>query len=308
LTTIASAMAPKTSNLAILFADVAGSTRLFETLGDVAARHKVAECLELLSEVTQRHDGKVIKTIGDEVMCTFPSAEAATQAACEMHEILEEEATEMTEAGPVSLRIRVGMHFGPAILEGGDVFGDAVNVAARMASLSKAGQIITTESTIEQLPPILRASTRFIDRAPVKGKKETIDIYEVIWQQEDVTRMSTAVLADQTAPPVRMRLNYNNSTIEINQDRAQAVLGRSKSADLPVNESLASRQHVRIEYRRGKFFIIDQSTNGTYVKLANDEESFLRREEMPLSGRGQISLGRSFAEDPQEVVDFETDG
>ncbi|MGE0384696.1 MAG: adenylate/guanylate cyclase domain-containing protein [Gammaproteobacteria bacterium] len=299
-------MAPKTQNLAILFADVSGSTRLFEILGDVIARHKIAECLALLTDVTKRHKGTVIKTIGDEVMCTFPTADAAVTAACEMHEALEDESTEMTEKGPVSLRIRVGLHFGPAILEGGDVFGDAVNVAARMASQAKAGQIITTQSTVEVLAPMLRAGTRFVDRAPVKGKKETIDIYEVIWQQEDVTRMSTAVKVDKL-PSATMTLRYNDERIVIGEDRSVAVLGRSKTADVSVNESLASRQHVRIEYRRGKFFIIDQSTNGTYVKLATNEEAFLRREEMPLSGSGRISLGRAFAENPQEVVHFASD-
>ncbi|MCC7411218.1 MAG: FHA domain-containing protein [Gammaproteobacteria bacterium] len=299
-------MAPKTQNLAILFADVSGSTRLFEMLGDVTARHMIAECLELLTDVTVRHKGVVIKTIGDEIMCTFPSAEAAVTAACEMHECLEEESAELTDKRPVALRIRIGLHFGPAILEGGDVFGDAVNVAARMASLSKASQIITTQMTIEELPPILRASTRFIDRAPVKGKKETIDIFEVIWQQEDVTRMSTAVLAERP-PSATMTLRYNDHEIVLGEDRSIAVLGRSKAADVTVNETLASRQHVRIEYRRGKFFIIDQSTNGTYVKLTTNEEAFLRREEMPITGAGMISLGRAFTENPQEVVHFTSD-
>jgi adenylate cyclase len=299
-------MAPKTQSLAIVFADISGSTRLFETLGDVTARHMVSSCLELLSEVTERHGGTVIKTIGDEVMCTFPDAESAVTAACEMHEAVEEESTEMTANGPVTLRIRIGLHFGPAILEGGDVFGDAVNVAARMAAQSKAGQIITTEFTVDQLPPILKASTRFIDRAQVKGKKETIDIYEVIWQQEDVTRMSTAVIMGHEVT-ARMLLSYHERELKIDDDRTVAVLGRSKSADVTVNESLASRQHVRIEYRRGKFFIVDQSTNGTYVRMSNGEESFLRREEMPLVGSGHISLGRSFKEDPQEVVRFQSD-
>lgn len=298
-------MAHKTTNLAILFADISGSTRLYELLGDATARAKVASCLELLTDVIERHDGTVIKTIGDEIMCTFPSAERAAVAACEMHEIIEDEVTEQTVAGPISLAIRVGMHFGPAILESGDVFGDAVNVAARMASMAKAGQIITTQTAVEELPPILKASTRFIDRAPVKGKKETMDIYEVIWQQEDVTRMSTGIIG-KPEQAVRMQLSYHNASVVLNDERPQVVLGRSKTADITVEETLASRLHVRIEHRRGKFFIIDQSTNGTYVKFGANE-AFLRREEMPLSGKGMISLGRPFSEAPKEVVHFNSD-
>lgn len=298
-------MAPKTTNLTILFADISGSTRLYEVLGDAPARSKVANCLKLLTEVTERHTGTVIKTIGDEIMCTFPGAEVAVAAACDMHELLEDDATEQTAAGPISLAIRVGLHHGPAILESGDVFGDAVNVAARMASMAKAGQIITTQSTIEELPPILKASSRFIDRAPVKGKKETMDIFEVIWQQEDVTRMSTGVIPEPLNR-AQLELRYHDLSMTMDNDRTSVVMGRSKTADIAVAEALASRQHVRLEHRRGKFFIIDQSTNGTYV-FSNGNEAFLRREEMPISGSGQISLGRSFSENPQEVVHFKTD-
>ena len=297
-------MAPKTTNLTIMFADISGSTRLYEVLGDAAARATVARCLKLLTDVTHRYQGTLIKTIGDEIMCTFPRAQDAVSAACDMHEMMEEEVTE-TDHGVISLAIRVGLHHGPAIQESGDVFGDAVNVAARMAQMAKAGQIITTQNTVDELPPILRASTRFIDRAPVKGKKETLDIYEVIWQQEDVTRMSTGVIP-QAPQRARLNLTYHDLRVTMDDERPQVVLGRSKSVDIPVAEALASRQHVRLECRRGKFFIIDQSTNGTYV-LNGDAEAFLRREEMPISGSGKISLGRSFAENPEEVVHFASD-
>ena len=228
-------MAPKTTNLAIVFADISGSTRLYEILGDVAARTKVADCLELLTEVIAQNNGTVIKTIGDEIMCTFLSAEEAATAACDMHEMLEEDVTEQTAAGPISLTIRVGMHYGPAILEAGDVFGDAVNVAARMASMAKGGQIITSQNVVDEMSPIMRASTRFIDRAPVKGKKETMDIYEVLWQQEDVTRMSTGVVAQPEQTPGRMRLTYHSDSVMLDADTTQVVMGRSKSADLTLS-------------------------------------------------------------------------
>jgi len=297
-------MAPKTANLAILFADVSGSTRLFETLGDATARLKVSECLETLTDVTKEHNGTVIKTIGDEIMCTFPTADDAAKAAREMHEALEEDITEGTGGEGTALSIRVGLHFGPAILEGGDVFGDAVNVAARMASQSKGGQIITTHTTIEKLSPTLRASSRFIDRAPIKGKKEEIEIYEIIWQEEDVTRMATGLLSEEQKPQVRLKVRYNDQEIELSKERSSLIMGRSQSCDLPIDEKLASRQHVRIELRRDKFFIVDQSTNGTHVLIEGSDEAFLRREEMPLHGKGRISLGKGFSENPSEVVSF----
>ena len=295
-------MAPKTTNLAIMFADIAGSTKLYDTLGDQPARAKVAATIETMSEITRQNKGTVIKTIGDEVMCTFPTAEDAGTAAWEMQEKFEEEAESNTDGSPVS--VRIGMHFGPAILEGGDVFGDAVNIAARMAAQAKAKQIITTQDTLDKLPPAMRASTRFVDHAPIKGKKEEIDIFEIIWQEEDVTRMATGMVINKPTPEAKLTLTYNGQTIELSKLRPGLVMGRSQNCDLTINEKLASRQHVRIELRRDKFFIVDQSTNGTHVIIGDNPEEFLRREEIPLSGSGRISLGKGFSENPNEVVEF----
>jgi len=299
-------MAPKTTNLAIMFADISGSTRLYESLGDAVARKKVSECLDLMSDVIKRYHGVVIKTIGDEVMSTFSSAEDAVTAACEMHEELSEDITERSNVGETTISIRVGLHFGPAILDSGDVFGDAVNIAARMAAQAKANQIITTQNTIDLLPPVLRASTRYVDKAPVKGKREAIDIYEIIWQQEDVTRMATGVLASERAPS-HLFLTYGEQRLLVNEETPEVVLGRSITANLTINEKLASRQHVRVTCRRNKFYIIDQSTNGTYFKTDGGQETYVRRDELPLSGSGWISLGRAFNEDPSEMVRYEID-
>jgi len=295
-------MAPKTINISIMFADIAGSTKLYDTLGDQLARAKVAASIDTMTEITNQNNGTVIKTIGDEVMCTFPTAEDAGTAAWEMQETFEEEAEANTDGSPVS--IRIGMHFGPAILEGGDVFGDAVNIAARMAAQAKGKQIITTQDTLDKLPPAMRASSRFVDHAPIKGKKEEIDIFEVIWQEEDVTRMATGIVVGKPTPEATLRLTYNDKIIELSKKRPGVVMGRSQNCDLTINEKLASRQHVRIELRRDKFFIVDQSTNGTHVMVDNAPEEFLRREEIPLTGSGRISLGKGFSEDPDEVVMF----
>jgi class 3 adenylate cyclase len=296
-------MTPKTKNIGIMFADVVGSTQLFEVLGDDMARTTIAETLELLTNVINSHSGTVIKTIGDEVMCTFPEADDSANAATEMQETLED-ANDMREEGP-KIKIRIGMHFGPALLEGGDVFGDAVNIAARMAAQAKGGQIITTKTTIDLLDPVTQATSRFVDSAPIKGKKEEIEIYEIIWQDSDVTTMATDVGSSaKQRDEVSLEVSYQKTSVTLDQDKSALMMGRSKACDLPINEQLASRQHVKIELRRDKFFVIDQSTNGTHIKIDGADESFLRREEMHISSNGQISLGKSFADNPTEVVSF----
>ena len=294
-------MARETIDLAIVFADISGSTRLYEVLGDGVARGLVSQCLDLMTEQIHKFDGTVIKTIGDEIMCTFPSAEMAVESAMGMQEVITDDLRDLNAATPATLTIRVGLHYGSAILEGGDVFGDAVNVAARMAGLAKGGQIILTRQTTEELPPMLVHITRHLDQVPVKGKSEPIDICEVVWQPEDFSRTATNVIMQKTKE-VRLRLRYHDKEALVNQSTGTVVLGRGKKADIIVNDIMASREHARIECRRDKFVLSDQSTNGTYV-LTSDGLIYLRREETTLVGKGKISFGRDLS-DTQEVVTF----
>ena len=298
-------MTDEATPLAIVFADISGSSRLYEALGDAAGRARVVHCLQLLIDVVAHQRGEVIKTIGEEVMCTFAEAEQAAIAACAMQEAVEGAGSQPDPAEALALSIRIGLHSGPAIRENGDVFGDAVNVAARIAAMAKAGQILITRPVVDALPRIVRANSRQIDHAPVKGKKGAMDIFELLWQQEDVTRMS-AGLRVVPEPGARLNLRYRDTTVVLSPERATVLLGRIKTAVIGVEEPVASRLHARIELRRGKFFVIDQSTNGTYVRIG-DSTAYLRREEMPLSGRGAISLGRPFDEAAKHVVEFSTE-
>lgn len=300
-------MSAQTKKLAILFADIVGSTRLYDTLGDERARQIVSVTLDLLAEVVARYKGTVIKMIGDEIMCTFADVETGTKAACDMQETVEEAIADNVNEVPVT--IRVGYHYGSCVLEEGDVHGDAVNVAARMASQAKSRQIITTADNVKLLPAMLRDSARVVDFATIKGKGE-MEIAEIIWQEEDVTRMQVDVasVSASQGQSVQLQLAYQDSLIQLNHDRESAVLGRSATCDIPVAEALASRQHVRIELRRDRFVLIDQSTNGTYVQLDGTEPVYVRRDEMVLTGTGVISLGRALDNDPQQLIRFQLDG
>jgi class 3 adenylate cyclase len=287
-------MTRNVATLSIVFADISGSTRLYETLGDAVARELVAECLAVMTESIHKYGGTVIKTIGDEIMCTFETAEQAVEAAVSMQEGVTDDLPHRNPNTPSTLTIRVGLHHGSAILEDDDVFGDAVNVAARMAGLAKGGQIITTLETAEQLSPTLRAGTRHLDRISVKGKAEDIDIFEVIWQAEEMTRMATGLIRGNVRQ-ARLWLSYNGKEQVLDQDMDPLVLGRGKKADVVVNDSMASREHARIECRRGKFILTDMSTNGTYVQSA-EGPYYLRREDLELTGTGRIALGRELGE------------
>lgn len=285
-------------NLCVLFADVSGSTRLYEKLGDKEALHAVERCINRMTRATEQFKGRVIKTIGDEVMAVFDSAEAGMDAACSMQQRIDD----LPPVRGIKLAIRVGFHFGPALEEAKDVFGDTVNTAARMAGLAKAGQIIATGDTVAALPALLQQSTREIDALSVKGKAEDVRVCEVIWQESDDLTMKSASVAP---PPIASRLTVRHGGEEKVLDASHGTfsLGRDAASDIIINDRRASRTHARIERRRDKFVLIDQSTNGTYVTFDGEVEFALKREEVILRNRGRISFGHALNEGG-EVVEF----
>jgi len=295
-------MARTTDILAILFADIAKSTHIYETLGNKVAKNLIDACISILSEVTAKYQGTVIKTMGDEIMCTFPTANDAVEAAIEMHQSLEDMPFP-DNPGYGSPNIYVGIQFGTVIKDGGDVFGDAVNVAARMVALAKQRQIIITEGTVKLLSEERQSFVRCIDNTTVKGKSGVLRIYEVIWEEHDLTVMATHTPEIPTIKS-RLTLMYQGQTIELDENRPSATLGRQRHNDVVVNDSRVSRSHARIEYNRGKFALIDQSSNGTMVRIRGKESILLKREETQLLGKGVIGLGRDVTTESETAVHF----
>ena len=290
---------PPQTEMAVLFADIAGSTKLYDTLGDTRAKLMVDECIGLMRDIVGRYAGRIIKTIGDEVMCVLPDADSGHLAATDMQLKI----AALPAVSDVKRAIRVGFHFGPVIEESNDVFGDTVNLAARMAGLAKGMQIITTLATVERLSPALRDSTRKIAALAVKGKGDDVEVCEVIWQDgEDLTMATPSTMA----PAVRSELRVVHGTREIVMDQANSSvsLGRDPGCQVVLGDKKASRVHARIERRREKFFLVDQSTNGTFVTFKGESEIALRREEVMLRGQGQITFGHTIAESADETVDF----
>jgi class 3 adenylate cyclase len=294
----------KDIELAILFADVVGSTRLYESLGEVRARDMVSICIEVMRSATEQHQGTVIKTMGDEIMATFPTADDALDAAAQMQQQISAHAQLSADGQPVA--IRVGCHFGPVVLENRDVFGSTVHTANRMTSQAKAAQIITTTAVVEGLSPEWRASVRQIDIATLKGQGAEVALFEVLWQTEDVTSMVPEIaLASRDGRTMRLRLRCQDRELVVDDERPNIAIGRAEDNDLVVKGSLISRLHARIEINRNKFVLIDQSTNGTFVQAAGEEDAFVRRDSLQIKGAGLIGLGRLPDDVSPQTIHFE---
>lgn len=289
-------------SVTILFADICGSTRLFEKYGDVRAREIEALVLGALTATTGDYGGELIKTIGDEIMSRFPNPAQAVRAACEMHRALKNDA----ELAALNIAVKIGLHHGPVLVENNDVFGDAVNVAARMVSLAKADQIITSGITIQQLPSELAGMIRSLGTSKVRGKRDEMEIFEIIWQDNTtgLTQMAHGQEELRNLIFARLTLEYRGKTVELVPSGQSFSIGRGDRNQLIVDRELVSRSHAEIEFRQGKFILVDHSTNGTYLLLENGARFFVRREEFTLHERGIISLGQVVSEQNPDTIRY----
>ena len=289
----------------ILFADVSGSTRLFETKGDQEARRLIAAVLEALTAICQQHGGRVIKTIGDEIMCTFPGALNGVLAACDMQRKMGREIEFVRD----SLAVRIGLHHGEALEEAdGDVYGDAVNTAARMASLAKREQVVTTAATYDSLSGKV-PEARSLGKARVSGKLLPIEIVDLVWQEDTsgMTMVQSAIRGPAVEEKATLRLRHRAQQVTLDPESKPFSMGREPGNQLTIEADWVSRTHAMIEYKRGHFMIADRSTNGTYVRIGDDDEIKVHRDELHLRKTGTISLGQSFDVNTGDIIYFEAD-
>jgi adenylate cyclase len=232
-------------------------------------------------------------------MSCFSCADEAADAAIEMQLAI----AQLPPVGNTQIGIRIGFNHGPVVEREGDVFGDAVNLAARLAGVATKGQIITARDTVMLMSPMLKAATRAITTIQVKGKAQEIQVYELIWQQsEDMTTLAShkSVYKPKNA---KLRLVVQGNELVLSAERPSVALGRDQSADLVIRERMASRAHGKIERRLDKFILTDHSANGTFITIEGDKEIVLRREEFTLRGHGWIAFGQSRAT-ATDVVEF----
>ena len=270
----------------ILFADVVDSTGITEALGNVASRTYIGELLDQLSAITKAMGGVVIKTIGDEIMSAFESPMDGIAAAVDMQRAV----SKMPPIHGMPSRVRIGLHSGPVLLERGDVFGDVVNVSARVVGLAAAEQVLTTGDTIEQIGDSA-VPFRSLGVHGVKGRDERLHLCEILWRGETAQMTVVAPKLD-SLPKADLEISIGDQVVSIKGDSGHKVtVGRGQECDVVVASASASRAHADVVSRGGRFYLDDHSTNGTYVKPEGGNEVFVHRDQVQLIGSGLIRLG-----------------
>ena len=293
------------TKLAVLFADVSGSTRLYKQYGDVNARADIAACIQLLADISTGLDGETIKTIGDEIMCAFEDPIKAALTGTEMQAGLLK-ASDEGRFKMGQLHIKIGWHFGAVNWRGDELIGEAPIAAQQVVGHAKADEILTTRESIDALPPAMFPNWHAIDKIEAGARKGEFAVCKILWEKtSEETQISAIPMAQMKAVTTSaLTLEYEGTTFRLDAKQTRCQIGRGRHADLRVNGNFTSRQHAEITYRNGRFYLRDESVNGLVV--VDDEGTLkrLRREEGVLSGSGVIEFGAPPDEDPDGTVRF----
>jgi adenylate cyclase len=304
----------------VLFADLRGSTSMYERLGNADATTVVTQSVALLARVVDTRGGRVVKTLGDGLMATFEAPTAAISAADDMHDsmarigISGEPALEMTMPAfemtmpSVPLKLQVGLAHGEVVEMGGDVFGDAVNVAARLLDHAGDNETLATLSVVERLGEWDRSRFRSLDRMQLRGRAEPVHVHlqEPVRRFGDTAATAYGDMLVPTPEPEGIRLVWLDVNRVYAGSSLPVVLGRSPQATYIIDDNRVSRSHARVDWHGGTFQLVDLSYNGTYVRFDNDPEIIsLRRGACTLHGSGVIGLGTPPSESMSPCVRFE---
>lgn len=307
-------------NLGVVFADIAGTTQLFRKIGNSEGQRALERCVKRMERAVEAHHGDLLMPAVDEMIAAFPSADDAVIAAIEMQERI----ADLPPTSGVKLSIRVGVHFGVDDSGVDELHGITMDAGRALLNIAGPHQIVLCAATAAALSPSLRPLLRSLEDLSIVVDRVDSQLYEVEWaQQPDINPLTLPGL-DRTvtlpplplAPPApaapvrppaeRICLRINGKAYLIDERTPLLTIGRDQGCDIVISDRKASRQHLRIERRgRNRFFLVDASTNGTYVSIGKEKELKLHNAELQIGSRGRIAFGHSSTSPEAEIADFE---
>lgn len=279
----------------VLMADIVNSTSLYERLGDVRARDLVRGGMEVMCTTVEGHGGRVVKTLGDGILACFEGA-AGAAAALEM----------IDRVLPLTLEIRVGVHYGTVIDDSSDIFGDTVNTTARLASAARPSEILLSKQLWAELPAGIRDRGRSIPSIAVKGKREPVEVFSILPQDDDCppTFVEASDHPQESLPSTRLEISLGEQRLSL-EGPGSLLIGRGEECDLRIQHSQASRSHARIFYRAPVFMLEDSSSNGTTVVQDSGAQVLIHRRGTVLFGCGKIYPGSTPGAADALAIDYQ---
>ncbi len=299
------------AEVTVVFADLTGSTGVFESLGNAKATKAITRLTQWIAKVCALHEGYVVKNLGDGVLMVFPENMDAVNAVIEMQRLHRERIRDWPEALKMSLQI--GLASGEIVEQEGDCFGDAVNIASRLSDLSGPEQILATSGVVEQIGRTSAIRTQCLGALDIRGRTEACVVHRIEWQTDVKTDFLT--IPASFASPVAGRnspvwvptieLSWLDVQTSFTQNQLPLSLGRDSGNGFVVEDPRVSRRHAIIEYRAGKFYLEDTSSYGSWVRFSDSSAVLaLRRNECVLMVGGEIALGAPFEDFTVPTVSF----
>ncbi|MER2543682.1 MAG: adenylate/guanylate cyclase domain-containing protein [Candidatus Accumulibacter phosphatis] len=296
-------MSSRERMLSVVFAAVAGSSRLFEKLAGAEALHAVDRCMKRMRRGIDGFHGRIVKTGRDDLTAVFANANDACQAAIAM----QRRVADLPPVSGVQLAIQVGFHHGAVIEELGEFLGECVNTAESLARLAGAGQVLTSGTTQVLLSPHQQLSIRPLENRSIAGQPAELQVFEVLWL-EHASEPAKAIV-EPHAPvqdrELRLCVRYGHIVKVLDKHRTSLLMGRDTSCEITVRDRRASRNHALIERRGEHFVLTDVSTNGTFVTVNGEQELFLKHEELALHGSGIIAFAAPAGSSGADIAEFE---
>lgn len=287
-------METSTLQRAVLLADITGSTTLYEKAGDDAAAYQIGQCIDWMKDIIEHGDGVFISAKGDDVLATFEAVESALGVI----ELI------LRSLDWSDLSIHAGLHFGTVIATRNDIFGDSVNITARLASLANPGEVLISGDFAEQLDSKRAAALNSLNAMRIKGKAEPIAVFAlnsdtVMLQTEMAPRFQSAA-----GEIIRVRLRFGDQEAVL-EEGSSITVGRSPDNDFNISRPFVSRRHATLEIANGRVQLSDHSSFGSYLVVDGNVEVFTRRETLPVQGSGRFSPGVSVQDPDAQVIHFE---
>lgn len=287
----------------VVFADLMGSTAVFETIGNARASQVVTQLTQWIGEICVAHTGRVVKTLGDGVLAVFPHAPDAIAAVVEMQRGHQKRIANSTAS--TRMPIRVGVARGEVEFVDGDCYGDAVNVASRLSDLSGPHQIWANSSSLEDASEGDGVRFRPLGPITIRGRAEPCSVFQVEWHENlssDFLTMQATLdsqhdLLEKDLLGGEIELVWLDLRKRFRSFQLPVHIGRVSQAEFVVNDPRVSRAHARVDWRNGSILLVDVSTYGSWVRFSGGgADLLLRREECVLHGKGEIALGASFSD------------
>lgn len=295
----------------VVFADLFGSTGVFESLGNDQATEAVTQATNWVADKFTANGGRVVKFLGDGVLATFEQSPEAIAAVVDIQRSYQLRLANLPPQ--LYMPLRIGVVRGDVVRVDDDCYGDAVNIASRLSEITGPHQIWVNDKAIENIPQRNDVHFRWLGPIAIRGRSEPCTVYQIEWQEEQNSEYFTiqspvnlpSQLKNGDALGGQIVLSYNDKHQTFHSFEMPIHLGRVRHLEFVVNDPRVSRTHARIEWRNGSFMLIDESSYGSWVRFAGSSaDLMLRRDECVLHGKGEIALGTAFTDAAAPLVSF----